>query len=108
MNYCSKIAQKYKDRCYVHLLYLLRVPAICNSLVLIVLQDHVPEYFVWDILNNVPSDRELAIPSVILPVINTLIKINRPSHLSYTAELTTAINLQRDSYKFISYIEHSD
>jgi hypothetical protein len=92
----------------VHHSYLLRVPAICNSLVLIVLQGDVPDNAVWDILNNVPLDRELAIPSVILPVINTLVKIDRPSHLSYTAELTTAINLQRNSYKFISHLEHSD
>jgi hypothetical protein len=55
----------------------------------------VPDNVVWDILNNVPFDRELAIPSFILPVINTLVKIDRSNHLSYTAEMTAAINLQK-------------
>jgi hypothetical protein len=78
-------------------LYLLGVPAVCHTLVLIVLQDDVPNNVVWDILNNVPFHRELATPSVILPVIDVLVKVDRSNHLSYTAELTTAINLQRNN-----------
>ena len=56
----------------------------------------VPNKVVWYILNNVPFHRELATPSVILPVIDAHVKVDRSNHLSYTTELTNAINLQRN------------
>jgi hypothetical protein len=41
----------------------------------------------------VPLHGKLATPFVLLPVINTVVEVNRSNHLSHTTELTTAINL---------------
>lgn len=53
----------------------------------------MPKKAVRDILDNVPFDRKLAAPLVLLPVINTLVEVHRSNHLSHTTELAAAINL---------------
>ena len=76
-------------------LHLLGVPAISYRFVVIVLKNDVPQQVVRDILNNVPLHRELATPLVLLPIIDTFVKIDGSNHLSYTTELTTAINREK-------------
>jgi hypothetical protein len=49
--------------------YLLSVTAVCDRLVLIVLQDDVLENIVGHVLDNVPLNREGAVPLVLLPIL---------------------------------------
>lgn len=73
--------------------YLLRISTVCNRLVIIVVKKNVTESNVGNILNNMPFSWELSAPSILLPVICILLKINRSNHFSYPTELSTCVNL---------------
>jgi hypothetical protein len=74
--------------------YLLSVAAVCDRLVLIVLQDDVLENIVGHVLHNVPLNREGAVPLVLLPILSGFLKINGASHFSNTNKLPTCIHLK--------------
>jgi hypothetical protein len=59
----------------------------------------MPQMQVWNIFYNVPLDREITIPLILLPEIHVLIKINSANHLCYSTELTTCINLNKNNKK---------
>ena len=78
---------------YSKALYLLCVPAVGYRLVLIVFKNYMAEEIIWNILQYVPINRELASPLILLPVVHTLLKIHWSSHLRNTAELWTSIHM---------------
>lgn len=80
---------------YKKLAHLLGVPAISNRFILIVFKGNMLQQTVGDILHNVPLDRETTNPLVLLPVLDILVEINRPSHLSNTHKLTAGIDLNK-------------
>lgn len=79
--------------------YLLRVSAMGYWLIFIILQKYVTESTIRDILNNMPPDRKLSTPPILLPVVRIIFEIYRPNHLSDTTELSTCIDLQAVVYK---------
>jgi hypothetical protein len=74
--------------------YLLGVTAVCDRLVLIVLQDDVLENVVRHVFDNLPLNREGAIPLVLLPVLQGFLEINSTNHFSNTNKLATCIHLK--------------
>ena len=58
------------------------VPTVGHRFVLIVVEGNVLQQAVWNVLNDMPLDREAAIPLVLLPILNILVKIDRSYHLS--------------------------
>ena len=91
-NCAPKRSLRIPNDCY-KTWYLLGISAVCNWLVVIVLQNDVTKLWIWDILYNVPLNREKTTPLVLLPKFHVLAEINSPNHLSDTTELTTCINL---------------
>ncbi|KAB8109558.1 hypothetical protein EE612_045861 [Oryza sativa] len=73
--------------------YLLCVPAVGHRFIIIVFKNYMAEKIIWNILHNVPLNRELASPLILLPIVNTLLKIHWPNHLCNTTELCTSIHL---------------
>jgi hypothetical protein len=53
---------------------------------------------VGHILDYVPLEWKTAIPLVLLPILHSLIKVNRTNHFSNTNKLTTCVHL-RDKLK---------
>ncbi|GER42047.1 DNA replication and repair protein RecF [Striga asiatica] len=95
---CTKIAiEVQKQKCPRNTLrqYLLRVPAVCDRLVVVIFKKYVAKATVGHIFDNMPFDGKLTTPPILLlPVISIILKVNRPNHLSYTTKLATSINLQ--------------
>jgi hypothetical protein len=59
----------------------------------------VPETTVGNIFDNMPLDWELAVPSILLPIISILLKIYRSNHFRYSTELSTCIDLHKERNK---------
>lgn len=95
-NCAPKRSLRILNDCY-EARYLLGISAVCNRLVVIVLQNDVTKLWIWDILYNVPLNREKTTPLILLPKFHVLAEINSPNHLSDTTELTTRINLNREN-----------
>lgn len=51
------------------------------------------EHAIGDVLHDVPRDREAAIPPVLLPVVNGLVKVNRAHHLRNADKLPARVYL---------------
>ena len=73
---------------------LMCISAVCHWLVLIVLKNDVLQQAVWNILHNVPLDRETTSPLILLPMLHCFVKINATHHLSEANKLTTGIHLE--------------
>ena len=71
------------------------VSAVGDWFVLIVLEGNMLQETVGDILHNVPLHREIACPLVLLPILDTLVKINSPRHLCQSYKLPAGINLDK-------------
>lgn len=75
--------------------HFLGVSAVSHRLVLVVLQDDVPEAGVGNIFYNVPLGREAAGPFILLPEVHVPTEVNVPSHLRHPTKLPTGVDLQR-------------
>jgi hypothetical protein len=73
------------------------ISAVCDWLVFIVLENDVLQQAVWNILHNVPLDRETTSPLVLLPMLYCFVKINMTDHLSKANKLATCIHLQKEN-----------
>ena len=69
----------------------MRVSAISDRLIVVVLQYNVAELTVWHIFDDVPLHWELSTPFVLFPVLNALHKIHRSYHLNHTTELRAPV-----------------
>ena len=75
--------------------YLLSVSAVGNWFVVIIFKYNVTKLTIGYIFNNMPLNRELACPLILLPIIYTFIIIYRPHHLGHPTELGTSIHLHK-------------
>jgi hypothetical protein len=74
------------------------ISAVRHWLVFIVLKNDVLQQAVWNILHNVPLDRETTSPFVLLPMLYCFFKINTTHHFSKADKLATCIHLQKEYY----------
>lgn len=87
-------------------MYLLRISAVSHWLVVIMFQKYVTKLTVRNVLNDMPFNRKLPTPSVLLPVLCVVLKINRSNHLSNPTKLSTSIDLDLDPKNKISKVKH--
>jgi hypothetical protein len=71
---------------------LLCVPAVGHRLVLVLRNGNVAEVPVAHILDNMPLNIKQTLPLILLPVVNTSVKVNWADHFSHSTELTTSIH----------------
>lgn len=87
-------------------MYLLGIPAVSHWLVVIMFQKYVTKLTVRNILNDMPFNRKFPTPSVLLPVLRVVLKINRSNHLSNPTKLSTSIDLELYPKNKISKVKH--
>ena len=103
----SEETDKNKRKTESNLTHFLRVSAVSNWFVFIILKNDVLQQAVRNVLHNVPLDRKPTSPFVLLQVFNCLVKINSTHHLSQTNKLSAGVNLknqgrQIDTFRLLS------